>query len=762
MKFLQYIAGLAVDGETALITHQRIKGKAPVYYGNGAPHADFIAYLPDAKITKDGAWYINTGSFIVERFARGKPRAKAANVEYVLFMVLDDVGTKSKAPPLEPTWIIETSPGNFQYGYAFEEQPTKGAYTAAMRAIAAAGYTDPGALNAVRNCRLPGSPNLKRGRDMFEAVLTAFNPERTFTLEQICSALDVTPGEALTDNQPVTLDNTGDDAVLDWLNANGLVLAPMNGDGWVSVVCPNNAEHSDGDPAGRYLPRERGYFCFHGHCEDLSSQTFLKWVADNGGPLASHGEHVEKVTARLVDALDTLADGENVMPEIMTEQLARVRAREAGRIAKTEWFDRYVYGHVDDFYFDLVERQDYSRRAFDALYRHVPCTSIHSGRKVNPSLCFDENRTAAGGMVLAGVTYSPGDGALVERDGRVFGNRWSDGRPVVTGEHPTPTRWLDHCARLIPDEKTRSHVWDMMAYKLQNPAVKINHAVLHGGVEGCGKDTMWTPFLWALCGPHERNKALVNGDNVSGSWGYHLESEVIVLNELKSATAIGRRELAAHLKPVIAAPPHFLPVNRKGQHPYNVVNRALVLAWSNEHIPLELTREDRRWLCIYSDTPRMTAEAAREMWAWFKHGGYEACAAWLRARDVSAFDPGAVPMMTEFKQTLIENSLSTAEGFIVDLITRREGPFTSGVVAGPWHTLCALLQQMTVTNIKMPPAALLHALTAAGWVNLGRIGTRNYPTKKHIYAAPDIAAGTTPSKIREMVERRATTLHAVK
>jgi hypothetical protein len=53
-------------------------------------------------------------------------------------------------------------------------------------------------------------------------------------------------------------------------------------------------------------------------------------------------------------------------------------------------------------------------------------------------------------------------------------------------------------------------------------------------------------------------------------------------------------------------------------------------------------------------------------------------------------------------------------------------------------------------------------LTAAGWVNLGRIGTRNYPTKKHIYAAPDIAAGTTPSKIREMVERRATTLHAVK
>ena len=62
---------------------------------------------------------------------------------------------------------METSPGCFQWGYAFTEQPTKAEFSAAIVAIAEAGYTDPGAINCVRNFRLPGSVNLKPGRDAF-------------------------------------------------------------------------------------------------------------------------------------------------------------------------------------------------------------------------------------------------------------------------------------------------------------------------------------------------------------------------------------------------------------------------------------------------------------------------------------------------------------------------------------------------------------------------------------------------------------------
>ena len=197
MELLNYITSLACQGETPLIVRQK-----PLLDNNGQHqlHADgaikctWPAYLPTKHKDNGWAWYINTGSFIIDRFEGGKPAARAENVEFVLFMMLDDIGTKSKEPPLAPTWIMETSPGNFQWAYAFSEQPTKGEFTAAVVAIAEAGFTDKGATNAVRNCRLPGSPNLKPGRDGFAARLVEFHPEREYTLTEICTALEVTPG----------------------------------------------------------------------------------------------------------------------------------------------------------------------------------------------------------------------------------------------------------------------------------------------------------------------------------------------------------------------------------------------------------------------------------------------------------------------------------------------------------------------------------------------------------------------------------------
>jgi hypothetical protein len=199
-KFIEYVTGLAFEqGETALLLHQKPKKENGeiAYHGDGVPKAFFPAFLPEQARIKGGeAWYVNTGSFILDRFTEGKPSAKRENIEFVLFMMLDDIGTKSKTPPLAPTWIMETSEGSFQWGYAFNEQPTKGDFTAAIKAIAEAGYTDPGACNPVRNCRLPDSVNLKPDRNNCESRLVEFHPDREFTLPEICAALGVTPSAA--------------------------------------------------------------------------------------------------------------------------------------------------------------------------------------------------------------------------------------------------------------------------------------------------------------------------------------------------------------------------------------------------------------------------------------------------------------------------------------------------------------------------------------------------------------------------------------
>ena len=755
MNFVEYITNLAPNGETALVVRQK-----PQLDGNGQmqAHADgtikctWPAFLPTAKVKKDWAIYGNTGSFILDRFADGKVSASSANCEYVLVMMLDDIGTKSKEPPLAPTWIMETSEGSFQWGYAFKEQPTKGDFTAAIKAIATAGYTDPGATNAVRNFRLPGSINLKPGRDNFASVLVEFHPEREYLLEEICTALDVVPDPADTaQNVAIRLADTGKDSVVTWLNEQGLIMSAANGEGWMSIVCPNNAEHTDGNIEGRYKPLDRSFCCLHGHCVDFSSQMFLDWVADNGGPTVEHGLRDELLAEKMNLALSKLTPND-VYRDTAAELIAEVERKELGRIEKAEWYSRFAYIQDDESYFDMQDRREVSRQTFNALFRHVSCKSIHTGRKVEASICFDENRQANGAKALVGVTYAAGEDVIVTRDGDLFGNRWRDARPQLENASSDISLWMDHCRALVPEQAELDHILNVMAFKVQHPEIKVNHAILHAGDEGSGKDTFWAPFIWAICGDHLKNRGIMDNNSVTSQWGYQLESEILIINELKEPDAATRRQLANQLKPIIAAPPEMLPINRKGLHPYMMANRLFVLAFSNDPVPISLASQDRRWFCVWSSAERMDSNKASAMWKWYRAGGFAAIAANLKKRDVSKFNPAAPPMWTEFKANLVEHGMSMAESFLVEMMRERRGEFAAGVIGSPFHSLCDRVAGIAPAGVKVPQAALLHALKEAGWIDCGRLMARDYPAKKHIFAAPDIVQTMSKSELRRAVE----------
>ena len=767
-KFIEFITKLSdVDGETALLLLQKPKRDDQgelIYHGDGVPKASFPAYLPDKARFKDGdAWYVNTGSFIVDRFD-GKPSAKRENCEYVLFMMLDDIGTKSETPPLEPTWIMETSEGSFQWGYAFKDQPTKQDFTAAIKAIADAGYTDPGATNAVRNCRIPGSVNLKLGRDNFEARLVEFHPEREYTLEGICEALGVVPAEADTaEYRGVSIRDTGGDTVLQWLSDNSLVMSRVNNEGWCGVVCPNHEHHSDNTMEARYKPLDRSFCCYHGHCQHIDSRAFLDWVAENGGPRVLPGLRDELIAERMKLMADKIQPTEEY-PDEAAAIVKEVERKEAGRLEKADWFGRFAYIQSDDSYFDMVTRRETGRNVFNALFRHVDCKSIHNRKRlIQASVYFDERRQEYGAKALVGVTYAPGEDVLVARDGLVYGNTWVNHRPDMSGSATIPdrdvSRWIDHCRTLVTEPEELEHIFNVMAFKVQRPNVKINHAVLHGGDEGSGKDSMWAPFLWAIGGSHQHNRSIIENNDLNSQWGYGLEAEVVILNELKEPEARDRRALSNRLKPIIAAPPETLTINRKGLHPYEMLNRLQVLAFTNDPLPITIPSQDRRWFCVWSRAPIMDPDEAVRLWAWYKNGGFAKIAAWLWQRDVSAFNPAAAPPVTEWKLNMVEHGLSVAESFLVDMMKQQIGPFVNGVVAGPYHKLCDTIANgggssgvHVPPGTKVPQAALLHAFKEAGWVDCGRIACAEYQTKKHIYAAPDIAKRYTKSDLRRMVE----------
>jgi hypothetical protein len=442
----------------------------------------------------------------------------------------------------------------------------------------------------------------------------------------------------------------------------------------------------------------------------------------------------------------------DVYRDTAAELIAEVERKELGRIEKSEWYKRFAYIQDDESYFDMQDRREVSRQTFNALYRHVPCKSIHTGRKVEASICFDENRQAMGAKALVGVTYAAGEDVLVSRDGDLFGNRWRDARPPVGDNVGTDiSMWLNHCQELVPEQEELDHVFNVMAFKVQHPEIKVNHAVLHAGDEGSGKDTFWAPFIWAVCGDHLKNRGIMDNNSVNSQWGYQLESEVLIINELKEPDASTRRQLANQLKPIIAAPPEMLPINRKGLHPYMMANRLFVLAFSNDPVPISLASQDRRWFCIWSTAPRMESNQAKKIWDWYRSGGFQAIAKWLQARDVSKFNPSAPPMWTEFKANLVEHGMSMAESYLVEMLKNRTGEFSRGVIGSPFHSICDRLAGQAPSGVKVPQAALLHALKEAGWVDCGRLMSRDYTSKKHIFACPEMG-DIAKSELRRMVE----------
>jgi hypothetical protein len=758
-EFVAFIAALAPEGETALVVKQKPIARSGVAlrHADGTPRYTWPAVLPNTKLRAQEALYLNTGSFVVDRFRDGKPSAALAGCDYVLCMMLDDIGTKSKAPPLAPTWRIETSEGNEQWGYVFAEQPHKNDYVPAMRAIASAGYTDPGAINATRNFRIPGSVNLKEGRNNFAARLVAFDPELAYTLEQICEALGVEPGEADADQDIPRVEVTDPDAepVYAWLGARGLLMSHPNAEGWCSVICPNSEAHTDGQLEARYNPSARAFCCYHGHCDALDSAAFLAWVSANDGPTASPGIRDDLLARTFETVADAMRD-EGPSPQVQA-MLERVEFQEIARVDKTDWHKRFAYIVADDSYFDLETRREYTRANFNALYRHVLCNSVHPSkggpRRIEASIAFDELRVAHRAKDLAAVIYAPGDAPIVERNGKLYGNKWRDGRPLVAATPAADVApWLAHCRLLVPDARELDHCLDVMAFKLQHPRVKINHAILHGGDEGIGKDTMWAPFVWALCGPYGLNRAVADNAMLGQQWGYMFESELLILNELKQDEASDRRAIANKLKPIIAAPPDTISINRKGMHPYEALNRVQVIAFSNFAVPIVLPTQDRRWFCLWSYAPRMDDQDAVRLWKWFENGGYENVSGWLRARDVSKFMPHAPPFVTDAKLNLIAQGLSPVESYLVDLIETKGGPFASGVACPPFNDIMPILYAVAPANLRITPSAVMTAMKEAKWVDIGRIGSRQYQTKKHVLAAPDLAYTMSKSQLRELAE----------
>ena len=87
------------------------------------------------------------------------------------------------------------------------------------------------------------------------------------------------------------------------------------------------------------------------------------------------------------------------------------------------------------------------------------------------------------------------DGGWIERKGVTSFNLYMP--PTQKhGDAAKAGKWIDHVHMVFGDDA--EHIIQWLAHRVQRPWEKINHALVIGGHQGSGKDTMLEPVMHAV------------------------------------------------------------------------------------------------------------------------------------------------------------------------------------------------------------------------------------------------------------------------
>lgn len=263
----------------------------------------------------------------------GQYRRRKAHFHALHAVMLDDVGGKVpwERLALQPSWLLETSPGNCQAGYLLREPLTDGLVAdRLMNAIVAAGLCDPGANGPrTRLARLPVAVNGKHSPP-FSCRMVAWSPDLRYSVEELVEGLQLEMARTVrprrqgtrqaqehpTDGDPVWIQGPDENTVLLALRDLGFYKAPL-GEGRHDITCPWVQEHTEQVDGGTayFEPDDLwpigGFKCLHGHCADRHIRDLLR-VLD-----------IEARAARMKPTIRVMAGEMNRVVDAAEQELAQ-------------------------------------------------------------------------------------------------------------------------------------------------------------------------------------------------------------------------------------------------------------------------------------------------------------------------------------------------------------------------------------------------------------------------------------------------------
>lgn len=566
-------------------------------------------------------------------------------------LVLDDIGTKvpvSKIPDkLKPTYIIESSPGNFQYGYVLKE-PLDVLTQAEMlvQLVYDAGYSDDGGKMATKLVRLPDGVNGKPGKKDFRVNLVHMDGP-TWTPKKILKILNlgVTWDEVVKDAGAVakrranvstgttawspvkTLSpnlNGTVDPVLEWLIESDMVKQELND--WTTISCPWADEHGDDNDTAGYSPLGRGvgghaahraFHCFHAHCTGHKTGEFLNYVAANGGPEAAASEQAaDLVTGYTFDAIDNSAWKIKDCPRPIRVPMEGFKNLHTSK--------------------SLVYTMDGKSKLIPdtTLWMQAPNRVITWGQTSDPST----------------------ESKIVDIDNMNYLNTFIK-PPWGMGEYRQEdiTKFIEFITYLIPNPDSSRYFLDWLACKAQDMSFRGAAIVMVAKAQGTGRTTLADMIRDLFLA---QNVQTVPYEQVVGGGAFNewMTTPIVVSNEtLATQDNTSRYRSYERLKEIVDTRPIDTRINPKygRQRVEKVYSSFLFL--SNHTDAIAATQGDRRLYVLSNPVHPNTPQYFTELNQWLGTGKWmKNVWRWLQEREVSVEAMLAATPETQAKRDMLQ------------------------------------------------------------------------------------------------------------
>lgn len=247
-------------------------------------------------------------------------------------------------------------------------------------------------------------------------------------------------------------------------------------------------------------------------------------------------------------------------------------------------------------------------------------------------------------------------------------NTWQAAELEVVEGDISP--WLGLFSHLFPDESSRDRIMDWMAHILQKPHVKINYALLVGGRQRIGKDSVFQPFIHGV-GIKNVNPG-IKAEMLDEKYDDHfIGVKLAVLQEVHRAGFKDAQAIENKLKVYLADPPYELTLRRLGAT--HVIQRNLIqiLAFTNYQDAIHLGSDGDRYLCEWSDAKKLPTADYKKVYDWYdKDQGIEKVVNFLLKRDISHFEAKASAPSTRWREEMITSTRSDLDYQVEDILDR--------------------------------------------------------------------------------------------